>query len=318
MRVAEDAEGCTGGEGGEDVADELIAGDAGYPGAARKIEERVVGEVGVGSLVRLQPGGAWMVHPRAQGRRDEKGSRDAVERLLRETVRVEDGFEVAIAFDEGWGGGLEIAFGELGFEVQGARRAGEGEVDFGAVEAVEAVDGGSIFATWTERFSQRDPGAGAEAGLDLAVDIENGGDGGGEQSPVEDAGVAEDVHEQGVGAGCGVKFHPSPVMARTGAAGGGVRFRKAAQPFGVGAYGSIGGRVEVAVVDGLAGDRLAGAKEDGWRWAGAEVVLEVVVARVGFGTGVEVAAELRGGPGRKRHCHQGSCSLSYGGGAAAA
>ena len=50
-------------------------------------------------------------------------------------VEVEDGFEVAIAFDEARGGGLEVGFGELGFEEEIA----ELEVDLGAVGVVRVV-----------------------------------------------------------------------------------------------------------------------------------------------------------------------------------
>ena len=64
---------------------------------------------------------------------------------------------------------------------------------------------------------------------------------------VEDSGVAEDVHEKGVGAVGGVELHPLPVFAGAGAAGGGVDFGEAAEPGGVGADACVGCRVEVTV-----------------------------------------------------------------------
>ena len=85
-----------------------------------------------------------------------------------------------------------------------------------------------------------DAGTGAEAGLGGGVDVEQVGDGGGEAGAVEDSGVAEDVHQEGVGAGGGVELHPAPVVARAGAAGGGVRLGEAAEPVGVGADGGVG------------------------------------------------------------------------------
>ena len=67
------------------------------------------------------------------------------------------------------------------------------------------------------------------------IDVEEVGDGWGEGVAVEDSGVAEDVHEKGVGAVGGVELHPVPVFAGAGAAGGGVGFGEAAEPGGVGA-----------------------------------------------------------------------------------
>jgi hypothetical protein len=52
-----------------------------------------------------------------------------VENVFREAVCVEDGFEVAVAFDEAWGSGLKVGFGEFGFEKEVAQL----EVDLGAV-----------------------------------------------------------------------------------------------------------------------------------------------------------------------------------------
>ena len=52
-----------------------------------------------------------------------------VEGFAREARDVKDGFEVAVAFDESGGGGLEVGFGEFGLEVEVA----ELEIDFGSV-----------------------------------------------------------------------------------------------------------------------------------------------------------------------------------------
>ncbi len=56
-------------------------------------------------------------------------------------------------------------------------------------------------------------------GLDAGVDIEEIGYGRGEGFAVEDSRVAEDVHEEGVGAVAGVELHPAPVFASPGAGG---------------------------------------------------------------------------------------------------
>ena len=53
----------------------------------------------------------------------------SVEGFSRKARDVEDSFEVAVAFDEAGGCGLEAGFGELGFEEEIA----EVEVDLGAV-----------------------------------------------------------------------------------------------------------------------------------------------------------------------------------------
>ena len=52
-----------------------------------------------------------------------------VEGFAREAVGIEDGSEVAVAFDEARGGGLEGGFGELGFDEEIA----ELEIDLGAI-----------------------------------------------------------------------------------------------------------------------------------------------------------------------------------------
>ena len=187
---------------------------------------------------------------------------EGVEDLAREAVGVEDGFEVAVAFDEARGGGLEVGFGEFGFEEEIA----ELEIDFGAVRQglicecvgwwrwrVENPDlrieiwGTRIFAgscvascaAFADGF-QGDAGSGAEAGLGGAVDVEQVGDGWGEGAAVEDSGMAEDVHEEGVGADGGVEFAPGPVVTGGRAAGGGVGLGEATEPGGVGGDGAVG------------------------------------------------------------------------------
>ncbi len=66
------------------------------------------------------------------------------EDFLREALNVEDGFEVAVAFDQAWGGGLEVGFSEFGFEEEIA----ELEVDLGAVGEF----GGEFAAAFAEVF----------------------------------------------------------------------------------------------------------------------------------------------------------------------
>ena len=123
---------------------------------------------------------------------------------------------------------METGFGKLGFEEDVAKL----EVDFCAVKmAVEKWN------SWVD----------AEAGLGVGVDVKEIGDVGGEGVAVEDFGMAEDVHEEGVGAVGGVELHPLPLFAGAGAAGCGVDFGEAAKPGGVGADVFVGGRVEVAV-----------------------------------------------------------------------
>ena len=68
-------------------------------------------------------------------------------------VDVEDGFEVTVSLDEAGRGGLEVGFGELGFEEQRA----EGEVDLGAHLH------GAIF------LALRDPSVFAAARLDPEI-----------------------------------------------------------------------------------------------------------------------------------------------------
>ena len=108
---------------------------------------------------------------------------------------------------------------------------------------------------------------------------------------VEDSGVAEDVHEKGIGAVGGVELHPLPVVAGAGAAGGGVGLGKAAEPGGVGADAGVGCGVEVAVTALL----VAAEDDDGGR-AGVDVVEEVLSAGEVVGAGAEVSTEEGGGP----------------------
>jgi hypothetical protein len=136
---------------------------------------------------------------------------------------------------------------------------------------------------------ERDAGVDAEAGSGGGVDVEEVGDGGGEGVTVEDAGVAEDVHEKGVGAVGGVELHPLPVFAGSGAAGGGVGFGEAAEPGGVGADGGVGCGVEVAVAA-----VVVAAEDDCGVAAGGDFVEEIVGTREVLRSGAEVAAEERG------------------------
>jgi hypothetical protein len=139
-----------------------------------------------------------------------------------------------------------------------------------------------------------DAGVDAEAGLGDGLDVEEVGDGGGEAVAVEDFGVAEDVHEKGVGAVGGVELHPLPVLAGAGAAGGGVGLGEAAEPGGVGADGGVGCGVEVAVAA-----LFVAAEDDDGGGAGGDVVEEVLAAGEMVGPDTEVAAEEGGGPYRR-------------------
>ena len=217
------------------------------------------------------------------------------EDLAWEAIEVEDGFEVPVAADEGGRCGLEVGFGELGFEEESGGGSGEGEVDLGAVDCFA---GWGFFRARFERGVEWDAGSGSEAGCGGGVYVEERGDRGGEAGAIEDAWVAEDVHQQRVGTGGGVELHPSPVLARERAAGCGVRLGEAAEPVGVGADGRVGGGMEVAVACGLVGGGIFAAEEDGGIGAGGDVVEQGVGARVVGGSGGEVAAELGGGPVR--------------------
>ncbi len=116
------------------------------------------------------------------------------------------------------------------------------KVDLGAICQVGRQFGAAF--RWLRRGTSR---VDAEAGLGGGVDVEEMGDGWGEGVAVEDAGMAKDVHEKGVGAGGGVEFAPLPVFAGDGAARGGVGFGETVQPGWVGADLCVGVGVKVAV-----------------------------------------------------------------------
>ena len=120
---------------------------------------------------------------------------------------VEDGSEVTVAGDEGRRGDLEVGLGELGFE----KRVGLGvaSVRSISVRSLESGVWGPVF--WGGRG--RRGGRRRVLGGGVERCAPRRGDGGGEGGAVEDTGVAEDVHEQGVGAGGGVELHPLPVVA---------------------------------------------------------------------------------------------------------
>ena len=115
--------------------------------------------------------------------------------------------------------------------------------------------------------------------------------GSGEGVAVEDLRVAEDVHQESVGAVGAVELHPWPVGAGSRAAMGGMDLGEAALPFGVGADGGVAGGVEVAVA-GL----IVSAKDDAGLAAGGLLVQEAAGGGEVLGAGVEVAAEERGRP----------------------
>ena len=96
-------------------------------------------------------------------------------------------------------------------------------------------------------IEKRDSWIDTETGLGGGFDVEEVSDGWSQGLPVEDSGVAEDVHEKGVGAVGGIEFHPLPVLAGSGTAGGGVWFGEAMEPCGVGADVDVGVGMEVAV-----------------------------------------------------------------------
>ena len=159
------------------------------------------------------------------------------------------------------------------------------------------VDLGSVgefrweFVAAFPKLFEWDAGVDAEAGLGGGIYVEEVGNGGSENSAVEDLGVAEDVHEQSVGAIGGVQFHPLPIFTSTGAARGGVGFGETAKPDGVGADLFIGGCVEVAV-----SAMFIAAEDDCGFGAGGEIVKEVVGAGEIVGSCAEVAAKQGGRP----------------------
>jgi hypothetical protein len=137
-----------------------------------------------------------------------------------------------------------------------------------------------------------DAGVDAEARLSGGFDVEKVGDGGGDGEAVEDSGVAEDVHEKGVGAVGGVELHPLPVFAGAGAAGGGVDLGEAAKPGGIGADADVRCGMEVAVTASLI------ATEDDYRvGSGGDVVKEFLGLGEVVCAGAEIAAEKCRRPG---------------------
>ncbi len=158
------------------------------------------------------------------------------------------------------------------------------EIDLGAV--------GFVVGEW-------DAGVDAEAWLRGGVDVEEVGDGGGDGGAVEDGWVAEDVHEEGIRAVGGVEFHPSPVFAGSGTAGGGVDFGETAEPGGVGADVGVRGWVKVAVAA-----LFVAAEDDCGFGARGFFVEEILGAGEMLRSGAEVTAEEGGRPGwgvRLRH-----------------
>jgi len=149
------------------------------------------------------------------------------------------------------------------------------------------VDLGAVL----EAAAEGNAGADAEDGAGGWLHSQERCYGGGEDVAVEDAGVAEDVHQEGVGAVGAVELHPGPVGAGSGAAMGGVDFGEAAVPFGIGADGGIAGWVEVAVA-GL----VVAAEDNAGFVAGGLLVQEAAGGGEVLGAGVEIAAQERGRP----------------------
>jgi len=133
----------------------------------------------------------------------------------------------------------------------------------------------------------------SEVGLGGGFDSEEAGYCGGESAAVEDFWVAEDVHQEGVGAVGAVELHPWPVGTGAGSAMGSMDFGEAALPVGVVADGGVAGGVEVAVA-GL----VVAAEEDAGLAAGGLFVQESTGGGKVLGSGVEVAAQERGRPWR--------------------
>ena len=89
----------------------------------------------------------------------------------------------------------------------------------------------------------------------------------------EDFGVAEDVHQERIGAIGAVQLHPLPVGSCANAAVGGVGLGEAARPCGVGADGGVTGGMEVAVA-GVLGLFIV-AEDDAGFGAGGLLVPEI-------------------------------------------
>lgn len=135
----------------------------------------------------------------------------------------------------------------------------------------------------------------AEVGLSVRGGAQEICDGGVEVAVGRDSWVAEDVHQEGVGAVGAVEFHPLPVGSCTNAAAAGMSFGEATRPGGVGADGSVACGMEVAVA-GLVG-LLFMAEEDAGFGTGGLLVQEAADGGEMLGAGVEVAAQEGGGPG---------------------
>lgn len=191
---------------------------------------------------------------------------------------VEGQIEVAVAGDEGGACLAEAGFGEFGLEEEIA----EEEVGFGAV-GKGSGDG--------------DIGADAELRSEADFDLEELAGG----RAAEDARVAEEIHEEGVGGVGAVELGTvGAVVAAGDAGGGGVGLGEAGGPGGVGQDATVAGGKEVAVGGGV----RVGRVED----AGGCAVGELVW--VGGGSveiaGGELAAQ--GGGGR----HAGDSRRTYG------
>ena len=107
--------------------------------------------------------------------------------------------------------------------------------------------------------------------------------------------MAEDVHEEGVGADGGVELAPGPVVAGAGAAGCGMGLGEAAEPCGVGGDGAVGCGVEV----GVRAEVAAAEDDEGvgvLMGARGDLVAESMLVGEFVGAGVEIAAEEGCGP----------------------
>ncbi len=94
---------------------------------------------------------------------------------------------------------------------------------------------------------ERDSGVDAEVWPSVRGYAEKICDGGVEVVVGEDGWVAEDVHQESVGAVGAVQLHPLPVGAGADTAMCGVSFGKAMMPVGVGADGGVACGMEVSV-----------------------------------------------------------------------
>lgn len=213
--VGENAEAGVGGVGREDVADELVAeegllvcSDGSRGWAVRRCVGCWAGDgdafVPGGFVVGIDVGGD-ILHAAGAG----------------EAGDVEDCFEIAIAMDERGARVLKACLGELGFDEEIV----ELHVDLGAVCEGAALRVGE----------QGDARVDSEAGRGVGRDAQECGYCGSERGAVEDSRVAENVHQEGVGAVGGVELHPGPVGESACAAVAGMGFRETSCPAWVGA-----------------------------------------------------------------------------------